>query len=54
MYCWPHQTKKPRTGWLSHTWWALKMSIWCAIIRDRAGLAAALDVWNWLHPFQQR
>ncbi len=48
---WPHQLKRPRTGWIAYTIWAIKMSVWCAGIRDGGGLRSAADVWRWLNPF---
>lgn len=50
---WPHQLKRPRTGWSSHVLWALKASWWNAIIRDRTGWQAAQRLWDWLNPFTE-
>jgi hypothetical protein len=49
---WPHQLKRPRTGWLSYTIWALKVAFWCGAIRDRGGLSVGLELWRWLNPFR--
>ncbi len=40
---WPHQVRRPRTGWLSHFGWIV--SIWMLLIfRDRVGLRNASAV----------
>jgi len=53
-WAWPHQLERPRTGWISYTWWAFKISFIYAPFRDFKPPSVWFDLWDWLSPFQVR